>query len=305
MTPTSPDRECDRDHDADPLADLDAPVEVMDTAADRGADGAERHGASPAPAAIDPGPDPALHLPILDAGIDDARRKRRARAIVAKSRIARAALAARPTWRGWIHAGTLPVAIAGGIVLIVLADGGLAKFASTIYAVSSWLLFGISALYHRFNWSLRVKVSLKRFDHANIFLLIAGTYTPISLLALPPDKGWLLFGVVWGAALLGIGFRVFWVGAPRWLYVALYIALGWAAMMFIVDLVQANLAMMVLVVVGGVLYTLGAVVYGAKWPNPSARVFGFHEIFHGFTVAAFLCHWTGVLLVAIDPPFGR
>ncbi|KAB1658052.1 hemolysin III family protein [Pseudoclavibacter chungangensis] len=209
---------------------------------------------------------------------------------------------ARPTWRGWIHAGTLPLAIAAGIVLIVLADGGLAKFAASIFAVCSWLLFGISALYHRFDWSPRTKVALKRFDHANIFLLIAGTYTPISLVALPPDKGWLLFGIVWGAALLGIGFRVFWVTAPRWLYVALYIALGWAAVMYLGDLLRVSVALMVLVIVGGVLYTIGAVFYGLKRPNPWPGRFGFHEIFHVFTVLAFLCQWTGILLICLSPP---
>lgn len=247
-----------------------------------------------------------MHLPILNAAIEARRehnRKNR-RAIKARSKLMRGALAVRPTWRGWIHAATMPIAVAAGILLIVLADGWLATFASTIYALSSWLLFGISALYHRFNWSLRVKVALKRFDHANIFLLIAGTYTPVALLALPGSKGWLLFGLVWGAALLGIGFRIFWVGAPRWLYTALYIALGWSAVMFIGDLLAANLAMMILVIVGGVLYTLGAVVYALKWPNPSPKHFGFHEIFHAFTVAAFLCQWAGVLLVAINPPFG-
>lgn len=263
----------------------------------------QRAGDAPgSPDALDPGPEPTLHLPILEAGIDARRRKRRLRALRSTSKIARDALAKRPSWRGWIHAGTLPVAVAGGIVLIVLADGATAKWASVVYAVCSWLLFGISGLYHRFNWSVRQKVALKRLDHANIFLLISGTYTPIALLALQPAKGWVLLGIVWGVAILGIAFRVFWVSAPRWLYVALYIGLGWAAMMFIVDLFQANAAMMILVLVGGVLYTLGAVVYASKWPNPSPRHFGFHEIFHVFTVLAFLCQWAGVLLIALDPP---
>ncbi len=109
---------------------------------------------------------------------------------------------------------------------------------------------------------------LKRIDHANIFLLIAGTYTPIAVLALPPEKGDLLLSLVWTGALIGILFRVFWIGAPRWLYVALYLVLGWAAVMYMVDLFQANAAMMILVIVGGVLYTLGAVVYAMKRPNP-------------------------------------
>ncbi|MDA4895589.1 PAQR family membrane homeostasis protein TrhA [Microbacterium resistens] len=207
----------------------------------------------------------------------------------------------KPTWRGWIHAGTFPVAIAAGVVLIVLAQGVPAKWAAAVFMATSLLLFGNSAVYHRFNWGPRVKVVLKRIDHANILLLIAGTYTPIAVLALPPDKGILLLSLVWSGAILGILFRVFWIHAPRWLYVALYLLLGWAAVMYIVDLVLANVAMMVLVCVGGVLYTLGAVVYAMKRPNPSPGHFGFHEIFHVCTVLAFLCHWTACLLIALAP----
>ena len=207
----------------------------------------------------------------------------------------------KPTWRGWIHAGTFPVAVAAGIVLIVLADGAPAKWASAVLMASSVLLFGNSALYHRFNWRPTTKAVLKRIDHANIMLLIAGTYTPIAVLALPPQKGLLLLALVWSGALLGILFRVFWINAPRWLYVALYLLLGWAAVMYLVDLLQASVAMMVLVIVGGLLYTGGAVCYALKKPNPWPGHFGFHEIFHVCTVLAFLCHWTACLLIALDP----
>lgn len=211
----------------------------------------------------------------------------------------------KPRWRGWIHAATFPLAIAAGIVLISLADGTLAKWAAAVYMATSILLFGISALYHRINWSPGVKKIFRRIDHANIFLLIAGTYTPLALTALPLDKGVLLLIIVWSGALLGIGFRVFWIGAPRWVYLPLYIGLGWAAVMYIVDIANANVATLVLVVVGGVLYTLGAVVYGLKRPNPVLGVFGFHEIFHSLTVLAFLCHWTACLLVVMDPVYMR
>lgn len=209
----------------------------------------------------------------------------------------------KPSWRGWIHTGTFPLAIAAGIVLIVLAHGPAAKWSSAVFMTTSMLLFGISALYHRFNWKPTTKVMLKRFDHANIFLLIAGTYTPLAVLALPPSKGVPLLFMVWSGALLGIFFRVFWVHAPRWLYVALYILLGWAAMMYIVDLFQANAAMMILVVVGGLAYTAGAVIYALKKPNPIPGVFGFHEIFHTLTVVAFMCHWTAILLIALNPAY--
>jgi hemolysin III len=207
----------------------------------------------------------------------------------------------RPTWRGWIHAGTFPVAVAAGIVLISLAQGAPAKWASAVFMASSLLLFGNSAVYHRFDWNPSVKAVLRRVDHANILLLIAGTYTPIAVLALPPEKGTLLLVLVWSGALLGILFRVFWLGAPRWLYVALYLLLGWAAVMYLVDLFQANPAMMVLVIAGGLLYSAGAAVYAMKRPNPWPGHFGFHEIFHVCTVLAFLCHWTGALLIALDP----
>ena len=207
----------------------------------------------------------------------------------------------RPTWRGWIHAGTFPVAIVAGIVLIVVAQSGAAKWSAAVFMASSLLLFGNSALYHRFDWKPRVKLILKRIDHANIFLLIAGTYTPLATLALPPAKGTLLLSLVWGGTVVGILFRVFWIHAPRWLYVALYLLMGWAAVMFMADLFAANVAMMVLVIVGGLLYTGGAVVYAIKKPNPWPGHFGFHEIFHVCTVLAFLCHWTACLLIALEP----
>ena len=207
----------------------------------------------------------------------------------------------KPTWRGWIHAGVLPIVIAAGIVLIVLAHGAVAKAGASIFFACSVLLFGNSALYHRFNWRPSVKKALKRVDHANIFLLIAGSYTPITLLALPGDKAVVLLWIIWGTALLGIGFRVFWISAPRWLYVPIYIGMGWVAMAFITDFFAANAPMMILILAGGLAYTLGAIVYALKWPNPSKKHFGFHEIFHVFTVLAFMSQWTGILLISLAP----
>jgi hemolysin III len=210
----------------------------------------------------------------------------------------------KPSWRGWIHTGVLPLVVAGGIVLIFLANGAPAKTTSAIFFATSILLFGNSALYHRFNWKPKVKVALKRIDHANIFLLIAGSYTPITWLALPKEKALLLMIIIWGTALLGIGFRIFWISAPRWLYVAIYVGMGWAAIAYVVDFMNANAPMMILILAGGLCYTLGAVVYGLKKPNPIPGHFGFHEIFHTFTVLAFMSHWTGVLLIALSPAAG-
>ena len=211
-------------------------------------------------------------------------------------------LEAKPTWRGWIHAATFPLAIVLGIVLIVAADGAAARISSSVFVASSLLLFGISALYHRIDWKPATKAVFKRIDHANIFLLIAGSYTPITVLALPHDKSVLLLWMVWAGAGLGILFRVFWIGAPRWLYVPLYLLLGYASLIFIVDFFEANAAMMTLILVGGLFYTVGAVIYGLKRPNPFPGKFGFHEIFHSLTLLAFLCHWAGIYIVATNPP---
>ncbi|WP_378147053.1 hemolysin III family protein [Cnuibacter sp. UC19_7] len=228
----------------------------------------------------------SAHIPVLEEGLSPAPAEE------------------RPSWRGWLHAGMLPLTIAAGIVLICLADGALAKWTSAVFMVTSIMLFGNSALYHRFAWKPKTKLLLKRIDHSNIFLLIAGTYTPMAALTLSGDKAALLLSLVWGGAVLGIAFRVFWIGAPRWLYVALYLLLGWAAVMYAVDIYTANPATMILVAVGGIAYSLGAVAYALKRPNPFPGRFGFHEVFHAFTVIAFLCHWTAILLVAVAPPNG-
>lgn len=208
----------------------------------------------------------------------------------------------KPTWRGWIHAGTFPLAVVLGVALIVLADGAAATISGSVFVASSLLLFGISALYHRIDWEPATKRLFKRLDHANIFLLIAGSYTPIAVLCLPSEKAILLLSLVWGGALLGIGFRVFWLSAPRWLYVLLYLLLGWASVMYMPDFFRADAATMALIVIGGLLYSVGAIIYAVKRPNPFPGRFGFHEIFHALTVLAFLCHWVAILLVAMNPP---
>ncbi|ROQ38524.1 hemolysin III [Frondihabitans sp. PhB188] len=209
------------------------------------------------------------------------------------------ALEVKPTWRGWIHAATFPVAIALGVLLVCLANGAPAKASTAIYFGTSLLLFGISATYHRFNWKPKAKLLLKRLDHSNIFLLIAGTYTPIAVLSLDRPQATTLLWIVWSGALAGIAFRVFWTSAPRWLYTPLYVLLGVGALLFVREMVANNPASMILVLTGGLLYIIGAVCYGTKRPNLVPGVFGFHELFHALTVAAFLCHWTAVLLVAI------
>jgi hemolysin III len=205
----------------------------------------------------------------------------------------------KPKLRGWLHLGMFPAVLVSGLVLTALADTPRARIACGIFALTACLLFGVSALYHRGDWSPRMDGVLRRLDHANIFLIIAGTYTPLTMLLLPGAKGeWLLWSI-WGAAAAGIAFRVFWVGAPRWLYTPCYIAMGWAAVFFLPDFMRTGgIAVLVLVVVGGLLYSAGGVIYGIKRPNPSPRWFGFHEVFHSLTVAAFLVHYVGISLVA-------
>ncbi|MGW5422672.1 PAQR family membrane homeostasis protein TrhA [Streptomyces sp. NPDC003943] len=205
----------------------------------------------------------------------------------------------KPRLRGWLHAGMFPAVIVAGLVLVALSDSPRARIACGVYALTACLLFGISALYHRGNWGPRGEAVLRRLDHANIFLIIAGTYTPLTLLLLPDSTGRPLMWAVWAAAAAGIAFRVFWVGAPRWLYTPCYIAMGWAAVFFLPDFMRAGgIAVLVLVIVGGVLYSAGGVIYGMKRPNPSPRWFGFHEVFHSFTLAAFIVHYVGISLVA-------
>ena len=209
-----------------------------------------------------------------------------------RSPLEAAVAAVKPKLRGWIHAGTFPLAAAAGVVLVVLAPTGRARLGAAVFAVTAALLFGTSAVYHRGTWSPRVHGLLKRLDHSNIFLIIAGTYTPFALLLLPPSQSRTLLLIAWLGAIGGVLFRVFWVGAPRWLYTPIYVALGWVAVFYLEPLYRAGgAAVVILIALGGLLYTLGAVVYGTKRPDPSPRWFGFHEIFHVFTVAAFAVHY--------------
>ena len=205
----------------------------------------------------------------------------------------------KPKLRGWLHAATWPLAFFGFLVLLVIADDVKVRAGVAVFMVSALLLFGTSAVYHTGHWSNKAKARLKRLDHANIFVLIAGSYTPFALMLLDTRSAWILLSLVWGGAVLGVLFRVFWLGAPRWLYVPIYLALGWAAVFWFGDFRENGTpAVLTLLVVGGLLYTLGAIVYGFKKPNPWPNWFGFHEIFHSFTIAALVVHYIGVSLLA-------
>ncbi len=204
----------------------------------------------------------------------------------------------KPKLRGWLHAGATPVALAAGVVLISLAPTELGKLGGAVFLAASVLLYGTSGLYHRRTWGNRGEAVLRRMDHANIYIFIAATYTPFALMMLDGSSRAALLILIWGAALLGLLFRLFWLSAPRWLYTVLYLAMGWAAVGWFGQFYTAGgPAVLALILVGGLFYTFGAVVYGLKRPNPSPRWFGFHEIFHACTLAAFVAHYVAISLV--------
>lgn len=206
----------------------------------------------------------------------------------------------KPIMRGWIHTVATPLSLAASIVLVVLAPTTPTRWASAVYLATSLILFGMSSVYHMGSWGKTADGVLRRFDHANIFLLIAGTYTPMAVAMLEPTKRTILLSIVWGGAALGILGRVFWINASRWLYTPLYVILGWVALAYLQDFWAHSVAVVWLLVAGGLLYTLGAVVYASKWPDPSPRVFGFHEIFHAATVAAWSCHCVAAYLAVLN-----
>jgi len=203
----------------------------------------------------------------------------------------------KPKLRGWLHLGMVPLTLAAVIVLIAAAPTGKPRIGAVVFGATSVLLFTTSAIYHRGTWGPRVGGVLKRMDHSNIFLVIAGSYTPFALTLLDRPQATQLLVIVWSGALAGVLFRVLWVDAPRWLYTPVYVALGGVAVFYFGPLTRGGgVAVITLITAGGVLYTLGAVVYGIKRPNPSPRWFGFHEVFHAFTVLAFAAHYVAVSL---------
>lgn len=203
----------------------------------------------------------------------------------------------RPRLRGILHLITAPIALIGGLVLVIAAGTLSGRISVAIFMLTSAGLFTTSAVYHVGRWLPPVKAALRRADHSNIFLIIAGTYTPLSILILSSHDAKVLLSVVWTGALVGVGLRNLWLGAPRWLYVPIYVALGWAAVFYLPEFHAAGNLVLALIVAGGLLYTLGALVYALKWPRLSERWFGFHEFFHSFTIAAFLAHFTAVAIV--------
>lgn len=190
-----------------------------------------------------------------------------------------------------------PLVLLAGVWLIVLAPGAATKFAISIYIFTGVVLFGTSALYHRVDWQPRTKKTLKRVDHSNIMLVIAGSYTPLSWLMLARPTATLLLWLIWTGAILGVLFRVLWVGAPRWLYVLVYVLLGVTAVFFLPQFWAAGTLPTALIILGGLFYIAGAVIYALKKPRLSTKHFGFHELFHALTIAGFSAHFIAVVLV--------
>lgn len=210
-------------------------------------------------------------------------------------------VARKPRLRGWLHFIAAPLSLAASIVLVVLAHGPALKWASAVYLAASFTLFAVSAAYHLFYWTPRLEVVLRRLDHSNIFLLIAGTYTPISVGVLEGASRTILLSIVWGGAVIGIAINLLWPTAPRWLSTLIYVILGWTAVWYLPELWQkGGVALVVMIIVGGALYTIGAVAYALKKPNPWPEWFGFHEIFHLFTVLAWACHCVAAYMAVLD-----
>ncbi len=204
----------------------------------------------------------------------------------------------KPRMRGLLHLYAFFVAAAAGLVLCTLAStrSGLGPVVScAIYSLTVCGLFGVSALYHRRVWSPRGYQVMRRLDHSMIFIFIAGTYTPFSLLLLPDHTATTILTIVWGGAVAGVAVKLVFTHAPRWIGASLYIALGWVAAIVMPDFLRAGgVTVLVLLAAGGVAYTAGAVLYALRRPNPWPTVFGHHEFFHACTLVAALCHHVGL-----------
>jgi hemolysin III len=200
----------------------------------------------------------------------------------------------KPRLRGWLHAYAFFVAAGCGIVLCSLAatrPGSAPLVSCAIYSLTVCALFGVSALYHRRVWTARGYQVMRRLDHSMIFLFIAGTYSPFSVLLLDPGTARVILAVVWGGALAGVAMKLAWPHAPRWMSAPLYLALGWVAIAVLPDILhRGGVAALVLLFVGGAAYSVGAIFYALRRPNPWPNVFGHHEFFHACTVVAALCH---------------
>ena len=205
----------------------------------------------------------------------------------------------KPRARGWIHLVSAIVAVVAGAALIAVSwplAGLKAGLATFVYTISIVGMFTVSATYHRITWRSPItRARMKRADHSMIFVFIAGTYTPFAVLAMPPHTGLLVLAIVWGGAIAGVLLKMCWPNSPSWVGVPLYLLLGWVSAFYIAAILHgAGLTAVVLLIVGGTLYSVGGILYALKWPNPWPATFGHHEFFHACTVAAATCHYIAI-----------
>ena len=207
----------------------------------------------------------------------------------------------RPRLRGLFHQYAFFASVAAGVTLVALADGARARVACAIYALALVSMFGASAIYHRVPWrSLRARVWARKVDHAMIFVFIAGTYTPFAVLAFSGAVAAIVLASVWCGAALGVALNVGWVDAPKWVTAPVYLLVGWVGVIAVPQVfTRLHVAAAVLVVVGGALYTLGALAYATSRPNPFPATFGYHEVFHVLVVAAAAAQYVAVSFVAL------
>jgi hemolysin III len=211
------------------------------------------------------------------------------------------AKAVKPRLRGVSHQYAFFVSLACGVALILAASGDRARLAATVYAVAVSALLGTSALYHRVTWRPQARRWMRRLDHSMIFVLIAGTYTPVALLALPSALGRTVLIVVWAGVGVGVLFKLVWIDAPKWLLAGVYVALGLVSLAVFGELPGAIGWLAVAgLATGGLLYTIGAIVYASGRPNPVPGVFGYHEVFHALVIAAASLHYA-VIAFAVLP----
>jgi hemolysin III len=207
----------------------------------------------------------------------------------------------KPTFRGVLHQWAFFAAVPAGVILVAVSDGARARLATSIYAIALAAMFGASALYHRVSWQTpQRRAWVRRVDHAMIFVFIAGTYTPFALLSF---EGWLpevVLVCVWTGAALGLIVNVAWIDAPKWVTAPAYLLVGWVGVVAAPQMLsEVGIAGTVLLVVGGALYTVGALTYATHWPNPFPRTFGFHEVFHLLVTVAVVLQLVAVFLVAV------
>ncbi|HWX09273.1 MAG TPA: hemolysin III family protein [Gaiellaceae bacterium] len=201
----------------------------------------------------------------------------------------------RPLLRGVLHEVAFFVALIAGILLVTHADGVRASAAAGVFAASVVAMLGASTLYHRVTWSVRVRPWMRRLDHAGIYLLIAGTYTPVGLLTLRGTMRDVVLGIVWSGAAVAILLRFVWLGAPKWLSAVIGVALGWAGVAAMPQIARhAGAAAVTLLAIGGLAYTAGAIVYARRRPDPVPSVFGYHELFHALTIVAVSCQYVAI-----------